>query len=98
MTNKCISSLSCDETEFSKAKITYEMALKNSEYQATLKFEKPSQNASQNRNRKVIWFNPPFSLNVKTNIGKELFKPIHKYFLRNHSFRKIFNLNTIKIS
>ena len=29
MTNKRISSLSCDETEFNKAKITYEMALKN---------------------------------------------------------------------
>ena len=98
MTNKCISSLSCDETEFSKAKITYKTALQNSEYQATLKFEKPSQNASQNRNRKVIWFNPPFSLNVKTNIGKEFFKLICKNFPRNHSFRKIFNLNTIKIS
>ena len=98
MTNKRISSLSCDETEFNKAKITYETALKNSGYQATLKFEKTSQNTRRNRNRKVIWFNPPFSLNVKTNIGKELFKLIHKYFLRNHSFRKIFNLNTIKIS
>ena len=46
----------------------------------------------------MIWFNPPFSLNVKTNIGKEFFKLIRKDFPRNHSFRKIFNLNTIKIS
>ena len=29
MTNNRISSLSCDETEFNKAKITYETALKN---------------------------------------------------------------------
>ena len=78
MTNKRISSLSCDETEFNKAKITYETALKNNEYQATLKFEKPSQNTRRNRNRKVIWFNPPFSLNVKTNVGKEFFKLIPK--------------------
>ena len=42
MTNKRISSLSSDETEFNKAKITYETALKNSGYQATLKFWKPS--------------------------------------------------------
>ena len=67
MTNKRISSLSCDETEFNKAKITYETALKNSGYQATLKFEKLSQNTKRNRNRKVTWFNPLFSLNVKTN-------------------------------
>ena len=42
MTNKRISNLSYDETEFNKAKITYETVLKNSGYQTTLKFEKPS--------------------------------------------------------
>ena len=52
----------------------------------------------RNRNKKMIWFNPHFSLNVKTNIVKEFFKLIRKHFPRNHSFRKIFNLNTIKIS
>ena len=99
MTNKRISSLSCDEIEFNKAKITYETALKNSGYKATLEFKNTFQNTRRNRNRKVIWFNPPFSLNVKTNIGKEFFKLIRKHFPRNfHSFRDIFNLNTIKIS
>ena len=96
MTNKSISDLSYDENEFNQAKITYETALKNSGYQTTLKFEKPSQNTRRNRNRKVIWFNTPFSLNVKTKVGKELFKLIRKHFFRNHSFGKIFNLNTIK--
>ena len=70
MTNKSISNLSCDEIEFNKAKITCEMALKNSGYKATLKFEKTFQNRRRNRNRKVIWFNPPFNLNVKKNKGK----------------------------
>ena len=45
-----------------------------------------------------MWFNPPFSLNVKINIGEEIFKLIRKHFPRNHSLRKIFNLNTIEIS
>ena len=98
MTNKRISSLSCDETEFNKAKITYETALKNSGYQATLNFVKPSQNTRRKQNRKVILFNPPFSSNVKTNIGKEFFKLIRKHLPRKLSFRKIFNLNAIKIS
>ena len=98
MTNNRISCLYCDKTEFNKAKITYEKALKSSGYQATLKFEKPSKNTRRNRNKEVIWFNPPFSLNVKTNIGKEFFKLIRKHLPRNHSFRKILNLNTIKIS
>ena len=98
MTNKRISSLSCDETEFNKAKITYKTALKNSGYQATLNFVKPSQNIRQNQNRKMIWFNPPFSSNVKTNIDKEFSKLVRKHLPRKLSFRKIFNLNTIKIS
>ena len=70
VTNKHISSLSCNKTKFNKAKITYETVLNNRGYQATLRFGKSSQNTRWNRNRKVIWFNPPFSLNVKTNIGK----------------------------
>ena len=45
MTNERISSLSCDEIEFNKAKITYEMTLQNSGYQATLKFEKTFHNS-----------------------------------------------------
>ena len=63
-----------------------------------MKFEKPSQNTRQNRNRKVICLKPPFCLNVTTNVGKEIFKLIRKHFPRNYNFRKIFNLNTIRIS
>ena len=50
------------------------------------------------RKRKIIWFNPPNSMNMKTNIGKTFLKLVKKHFLRNKSFHKIFNRNTIKIS
>ena len=63
-----------------------------------MKFEAPVENTRQNRNKKVIWFNPSFSLNVKTNIGKVFLKHVGKHFPRSHKFNKIFNLNTIKIS
>ena len=63
-----------------------------------MKFEAPIENARRNRNRKVIWFNPPNSLNVKTNIVKVLLKLVRKHFTRSHKLSKIFNLNTIKIS
>ena len=63
-----------------------------------MKFEAPVENARRNRNRKVIWFNPPYSLNVKTNIGKVFLKLVRKHFPRSHKLSKIFNLNTIKIS
>ena len=70
MTNKSISNLSCNEHEFNKAKPPYESALKNSGFNYSMKFEAPVENARRNRNRKVIWFNPPYSLNVKTKSAK----------------------------
>ena len=32
------------------------------------------------RQRKIIWFNPPYSVNVETNIGKTFLKLIDKHF------------------
>ena len=98
MTNRRISNLSCNENEFNNAKPLYKSALKNSGFTYSMKFEAPVENARQKRNRKVIWFNPPYSLNVKTNIGKVFLKLVRKHFPRLHKFNKIFNLNTIKIS
>ena len=98
MTNRRISNLPCNENEFNKAKPLYESALKNSGFIYSMKFEAPVENTRRNRNRKVIWFNPPYSLNVKTNISKVFLKLVRKHFPRSHKFNKIFNLNTIKIS
>ena len=53
---------------------------------------------SKNRSWNIIWFNPPFCQNVKTNIGKIFLKLIKKNFPNHHPLHKIFNLNTIKLS
>ena len=98
MKNKRISNLSCNENEFSKAQPLYESSLKSSGLNYSIKFEAPVENAMQNRNRKVIWFNPSYSLNVKTNIGIVFLKLVRKHFTRSLELFKIFNLNTIKIS
>ena len=98
MTSKHISNLSCNENEFNKAKPLYKSVLKSSGFNYSIKFKAPAENARRNRNRKVIWFNPPYSLNVKTNIGKVFLKLVRKHFPRSHKLSKIFNLNTIKIS
>ena len=49
------------------------------------------------RKRNVIWFNPPYSMNVETNIGKRFLKLVKKDFPRNNSFHKVFNKNKIKM-
>ena len=55
LVNKKISDLSCDESAFNNAKVTYELALKHSGYKTEMKFDQqPSRR--RNRNRKIIWF------------------------------------------
>ena len=46
----------------------------------------------------MIYYNPPFSKIVKTNIGKKFLHLIDLHFPENNKFRKIFNRNTIKVS
>ena len=43
------------------------------------------------RNRKIIWYNPPYNMNLKTNIGKTFLKLIDKHFHKNHPLNKIIN-------
>ena len=73
MINKRLSELSCDKNEFDKAKGIYEKALNESDFNTKLSYQnEPSE--KNNRDRKIIWFNPPYNESVKTNIGKTVFK------------------------
>ena len=47
---------------------------------------------------KIIWFNPPYSLNVEINIGKTILKLIDKHFPKTNRFHKIFNRKNVKVS
>ena len=58
----------------------------------------PTGQKKRNRKRNIIWFNPPFNKNIKTNIGKTFLKLIDKHFPRSSKLHKIFNRNTIKVS
>ena len=82
---------------YKKAK-TYENALKESRYKVEMKYDTSKNTNNRNRHRKKIWFNPPFSHSVKTNIEKIFLKLVRKHFPRHHKLHKIFNLNTLKLS
>ena len=98
--NKRINDISSNEQVFNKSARFYNDALKQSGYEESLSFETKTSNkttASKNRKRKIIWFNPPFSQNVKSNIGRKFLYLINKHF-RNHRYEKIFNKNNVKVS
>ena len=98
MINKRLSELSCNKDEFDKAKLLYEKSLQESGYKTSMSYAQTEVKTSKNRSWNIIWFNPPFCQNVKTNIGKIFLKLIKKNFPNHHPLHKIFNLNTIKLS
>jgi hypothetical protein len=46
----------------------------------------------------VTWFNPPYSANVKTNIGRDFLKLIESAFPPSNPLHKLFTRQTVKIS
>ena len=92
--------MSSSKGNFQEPVIYCEKCLKSSEYKTKLQCQQPKEN-NQNKKkikRNIIWFNPPYSKSVKTNIGRRFPKLISKHFPPNHSFVKILNKNTIKLS
>ena len=57
-----------------------------------------SKEKGRKRIRKITWFNPPYSTNVATNIGKKFFSLISTCFPADNKLKSIINKNTIKLS
>ena len=84
-----------------KAAPLYQEALSKSGYKHKLEFNPSAGNTnsrSKNRKRNITWFNPPFSQNVKTNVGEKFLKLVDQSFPPNHPLRQICNRNTLKLS
>ena len=97
--NKRLSELSSNINVFNTAKQPYENALLLSGYNYKMQYVKPNvQTPKRKRRRKILWFNPPFSENVKTNVGRIFLNLVKKHFNRDHRYKKIFNKNNIKVS
>ena len=99
--NKRLSSISATKEIFDKAAPPYQEALKKSGFNYKLNYEPQSQLSSKNKNkrqRNIIWFNPPFSRGVATNIGQKFLEILDKNFPPQHPLHKIFNRNSVKMS
>ena len=102
--NKRLCSISCNEKVFQEAAGPYQKALKDSGYDFELKYknyvggEGESRVKPKNRPRNITWFNPPFSLNVSTNVGRKFLNIIKECFPKSNPLHKIINKNTVKVS
>ena len=97
MISNRISQNSCDKNHFDKVAPDYNIALKTSRFNENVTYI-PSPFKRQTRKRKIIWFNPHCSANVKTNVGKIFMRLIEKHFPRHHKYYKLVNRNNIKLS
>ena len=82
---------------FNTAKVEYEDALKKLSYDVDLKYTNNKSGKRKTRMWNIIWFNPPFSKSVPTNVAKKFLQFILKIFPRSHKLHKIFNRNTAKV-
>ena len=102
--NNRLSRLSINETVFNTAAPPYQAAINESGYRYKLKFDSkasdqhPQESKKKNRKRKVIYFNPPWSSDVKTDIGKQFLRIVKSTFHKKHPLYKICNRFTLKVS
>ena len=74
---------SCDKNHFDKAAPDCNIALKSGWFNKNVKYILSK--------RRIIWFNPPYSANVKTNVGKMI--SIFPVTINNISFSTEITLN-----
>lgn len=94
-----LKSISSSKEIFEESAKDYQDALERSGFSHKLTYDTTNKvRKTRNRRQKVIWFNPPYSKSVKTNVGKEFLKLIDKHFPEHNKFNKIFNRSTVKVS
>ena len=100
--NRRLSTNSKNAQILNEACPAYTEALKKNGYNTNLQFDKTGTNKSNEKNktrkRNITWFNPPFNINVATNVAKTFLSLIDKHFPKDKKLSKIFNRNTIKVS
>ena len=98
--NQRLSCISSNEEVFNAHCKPYQDALRDSGYDIELKYIQPGQNQPKKRcrNRRISWFNPPFSASVKTKIGEKFLRALDRCFPTQHPLSKVLNRNSVKIS
>ena len=79
MVSRRISDLSCNKEYFDKAAPAYNNALKFSSFNENIQFTSTPP-PRRNRNRKIMQFNPPYSVTEKTKIGRIFLSLTDKHF------------------
>ena len=97
--NHRLSKLSSNQEIFNEEAPMYQNALEKSGHSFKLEYKKvDTKKKKRKRHRRVLWFNPPYSAHVTTQVGKRFFAILDSCFPKGHKLSKLFNHTTIKLS
>ena len=90
--SKHLANISCNKNVFDRNVDIYQAALKDTDFDVTIIYNDQSEqsknvnieeaNQARKRKRAIIWYNLPYSMNVKTNIGKHFLNYFKNIFPR----------------
>ena len=104
---KRLSRISSNREEFQQEVQYYQAAIDKSGYKENLEYipeesiderQENINKKNQRKAREVIFFNPPWSNNVRTNIGRKFLGLIKKHFPKSNPLYKLFNTKKVKVS
>ena len=96
--NRRLTKISSNKETFDSSTQPYQDALTESGFNYQLRYDPQRATTRRRRNRNITWYNPPYSSNVATDIGRKFLKAVDECFPGNHPLHKLFNRNTVKLS
>ena len=94
-----ISDNSANEQLFNEAIPPIQAELDRCGFSHKLKYNPRKEKVKKKTRKKpVTWFNPPFSMNVATNVAKEFPKLIDLHFPPGHILHSVIIRSTVKVS
>ena len=95
--SKRLSTNSSSEEEFHNNTGHFKEALSRAGYHTGLDFVL-EEKKKKCRKRKVMYFNPPWSANISTNVGGKFLSLVRKHFPKGSPLHHLFNTNVLKVS
>ena len=95
-----LSTNSSNKELFDEAVGPYNEALKRAGYRQKLEYKPKNtenRNRKKNRQRQIVWWNPPYNASVTTDITRLFFAMVDRHF-KGTLLGKIFNRNNLKVS
>ena len=101
--NERLSMTSSNEEIFNANVGIYQEALDSAGHKHKLKYvekdiDSYNKKKKRSRQKKQFYFNPPYELNVQTNVAKEIFKALEKTIPKGHRLYPLLNRHTVKVS